>query len=240
MITFDDLVREYGLDNPLFTYTVSGAVLGDAESAIFDGLAGSLATIASNVGSYLISGSFTSPSGYLLQVTSGTLTIVPATLTFTADPFSRFFGDADTGLTGSVAGFRNGDTWESIFGSSIVWTTSATPLSPIGYYMISGGGTMVGSNYVITQAASNATALQIMPRPQVSDLPTDFVRETVDTYVYDRNFGSAPMCAINVEGAATAASSGGDMLANEWSKVRSRPNLSNCFDSERRNSCGDF
>ena len=32
----------------------------------------------------------------------------------------------------------------------------------------------------------------------------------------------------------------GDQLSNEWTKVRSRPNLTNCFDSERRSSCGDF
>jgi hypothetical protein len=30
------------------------------------------------------------------------------------------------------------------------------------------------------------------------------------------------------------------VLAREWSRVRSRPNLSSCVDTEKRNGCADF
>ena len=95
-------------------------------------------------------------------------------------------------------------------------------------------------NYVFTQAPGNGTALQIIPLPQLSSTPIDLIRETVNTYVYDRNFGGAPVCAMNASLADEQLASVGDQLSNEWTKVRSRPNLTNCFDSERRSSCGDF
>ena len=71
-------------------------------------------------------------------------------------------------------------------------------------------------------------------------LPIEFIRETVNTYVYDRNFGGAPVCAVNASIDDTGLASSGDGLSTEWTKVRSRPNLTNCFDSERDNGCGSF
>ena len=37
-----------------------------------------------------------------------------------------------------------------------------------------------------------------------------------------------------------ASRSVADLLAVEWSRLRTRPNISNCFDSGRKNACGDF
>ena len=127
---------------------------------------------------------------------------------------------------------------QSVFGSTVIWTSPAGLLSPIGYYPIIGGSAT--KNYVFAQAPGNATALQIVPLPQLSDTPVNFVRETIDTYVYDRNFGAAPVCALNASLDDQQLAGTGDPLSTEWSKVRSRPNLTNCFDSERENGCGSF
>ena len=127
---------------------------------------------------------------------------------------------------------------QSVFGSGVIWSSPAGLLSPIGFYPVNGGTS--ATNYVFAQAPGNATALQIIPLPQLSSTPIDLIRETVNTYVYDRNFGGAPMCAVSASLDDQQLASFGDELSNEWSKVRSRPNLTNCFDTDRKNSCGDF
>lgn len=237
-ITMGNASREYGLDNPAFTFIVTGAILGDTAANVANGTATSVATKGSDVGNYAILGNFTSAAGYRIQLMPGTLSITPATLFFTADPFVRYLGGPNPVFTGTVEGFRNGDTQQSVFGSGNIWSSPAGALSSVGYYPVNGGTS--AKNYVFAQASGNATALHVIPLPQMSSTPVDFVRETVDTYVYDRNFGAAPVCAVNATLDDQALASSGDGLANEWSKVRSRPNLTNCFDSEKRSSCGDF
>ena len=238
VITLDSLSREYGLDNPTLTYAVSGMVLGDSAANALSGAPGTAALVGSNVGDYAIVGNFTSSAGYSIQVLPGVLTVTPATLLFTADSVMRYFGMPNPLLGGTVTGFRNGDTLESVFGSAVLWSSQAGPLSPVGVYAINGGGS--AANYVVTQAPSNATALQVVPLPGVDGRPVDLIHETVDTYVYDRNLGTAPVCAINATLDDQPLASAGDALAMEWSKVRTRPNLTNCFESQRRNGCGDF
>ena len=46
-----------------------------------------------------------------------------------------------------------------------------------------------------------------------------------------------PDSPLDVE---VASRSVADLLAVEWSRLRTRPNISNCFDSGRKNACGDF
>lgn len=237
-IAVDSWSREYGLANPAFTYTVSGAVLGDTLANVASGVPGTTAGIGSDVGQYPILGNFTSNAGYRLQILPGVLTVTPATLLFTADAVTRYLGMPNPPFGGAVTGFRNGDTLESVFGGAAVWSSPAGPLSPVGYYAINGGTT--AKNYVFAQAPSNATALHVIPLPNVDGRPVNLVHETVDTYVYDRNLGTAPVCAINATLDDQPLASAGDALAMEWSKVRTRPNLTNCFESQRRNGCGDF
>ncbi|MEO5628276.1 MAG: MBG domain-containing protein, partial [Thermomonas sp.] len=191
-----------------------------------------------DVGNYPINGIFTSAAGYRIQLVPGNLGITPATLFFTADGALRYLGTPNPPFSGTVTGFRNGDTVTSVFGSTVIWSSPAGLLSPVGFYAVNGGSS--AKNYVFSQAPGNATAFQIIPLPQLPGTPTQIIRETVDTYVYDRNFGSVPMCALNASLEDQQLASKGDELSAEWSKVRSRPNLTNCFESERRNSCGDF
>lgn len=237
VITLNDVTREYGLANPVFTYGVTGLVLGDLAANAISGSATTSATAGSNVGSYAITGTFTSAAGYLIQLVPAALSVTPATLTFTADPFVRFYGMPNPDFTGSITGFRNGDTASSVFGSGLYWYSSAGVSSLPGFYAITGYGS--AGNYVVTQAPGNATALRVL-EPFSPDRPIDIISDLPNTYLYDRNIGGAPVCAVNASLADQQLASAGDTLSNEWSKVRSRPNLTNCFDTERRSSCGDF
>ncbi|MDQ3039387.1 MAG: hypothetical protein M3R16_06275, partial [Pseudomonadota bacterium] len=238
LINFTDFTREYGLPNPVFTFTVTGAILGDTAANVATGTASTSATIGSDVGNYAINGVFTSAAGYRIQLIPGNLAITPAMLFFTANPLVRFLGSPNPTFTGTVTGLRNGDTVEGVFGTNNIWSSPAGMFSPVGFYAVNGGTS--AKNYVFTQAPGNATALQIIPLPQLSSTPIDLIRETVNTYIYDRNFGGAPVCALNTSLADEQVASTGDGLSNEWSKVRSRPNLTNCFDSERSNGCSSF
>ncbi|SAK51029.1 two-partner secretion domain-containing protein [Caballeronia ptereochthonis] len=75
-ITVGDQSRLQGTENGPFTYTVSGLLSGDAlGQALIAGPLGSNATTNSVPGKYSINGTFTSPVGYTVIVTSGTLTV---------------------------------------------------------------------------------------------------------------------------------------------------------------------
>lgn len=238
-IVIADLTREYGLDNPALLYEAYGLILGDLASNALLGSLSTLATIGSDVGAYAITGSFISPAGYGISfITPGTLTITPATLLFTADPLIWYFGLPFPAFTGTVTGFRNGDTVQSVFGSNGIWFTYADPLSPPGFYPIYGGTS--ARNYVFAQAPGNATALQILPLVMTSDTPFQFVSEPAETYVYDSNLGNAPTCPVGIASSDDRLAAGGDGLGNEWSKVRKRINLMNCFSNDRRGGCGNF
>ncbi|HYN64995.1 MAG TPA: hypothetical protein VES36_10375, partial [Candidatus Limnocylindrales bacterium] len=74
-----------------------------------------------------------------------------------------------------------------------------------------------------------------------ADLPkVDVLRDMPTTWLYDRNIGQAPICFATGPLEGDLAQQGNDGLAREWSRVRSRPNLISCVDTERRNGCADF
>src|SRR3546814_11531273 len=87
-ITIGDALREYGLDNPAFTFIVGGMILGDIAGNAITGEPGTVATILSDVGDYPINGAFDSPACYAIHLVPGTLSIDPAPLTFIANPFT--------------------------------------------------------------------------------------------------------------------------------------------------------
>ncbi|MEO5737277.1 MAG: MBG domain-containing protein, partial [Variovorax sp.] len=143
--------RPFGFPNPLFTYSISGLILGDT-GASFNGLLSTTAGLFSLPGFYPINGSFSSAAGYAVNVVPGTLRV--------------------------------------------------------------------------------SAALDLPKVDVLRDLPT--------TYLYDRNIGQAPICLATGPLDGDRSQQGGDVLAREWSRVRSRPNLLNCVDTERKNGCADF
>ncbi len=140
--------------------SVGSVTLASAGSVAAANVAGSpYAITAANA----IGGTFDA-ANYLISYADGALTVNPATLTYLADPKSRLYGDANPALTGSVAGFQNGETLTGATTGTLAFTTAATATSNVGSYAITGSGlASINGNYIFTQAAANATALTVSP-----------------------------------------------------------------------------
>ena len=94
---------------------------------------------------------------------NGTLIIKPATLTYSANAASGTYGSAIPALSGTVAGFVNGDSITTATSGTLAFTTTATPSSNVGSYAVTGSGLTPDGNYVFAQALGNATAFTITP-----------------------------------------------------------------------------
>jgi len=213
-VVANPLSRTYGAANPALTYVATGLANGD----MLSGNLATSATTASSVGTYGITqGSLAASSNYALSFTGALLTINPAalTITYTADPFSRLYGVANPAFTGAqtATGLVNGDTLAGVTTGTASYATAATAASNVGNYAINGSGLSANSanyNFTFAQAAGNATALKITPRP---------LSVTADPI--SRQFG-APNPPLTYVIAPTTATSGlvnGDGLTGALSTI---------------------
>uniref|UniRef100_UPI0015C3B763 MBG-2 domain-containing protein n=1 Tax=Variovorax sp. KK3 TaxID=1855728 RepID=UPI0015C3B763 len=138
---------------------------------------------------------------------------------------------ANPTFTYGITGLQLGDAGAGFTGRL---ETPATRLSASGFYPITGTFTSA-EGYAVSVVAGQFTVTGL---PET--LRPDAVREDTNTWLYDRNLRAAAMCFATGPLSGDQASQGGDVLAREWSKVRSRPNLTSCVDTERRNGCSDF
>ena len=211
-VVANPLSRTYGAANPALTYSATGLLNGDT-------LSGALATTAtsnSNVGTYAITqGNLAASSNYTLTFTGASLIINPAalTVTYTASPLSRIYGNANPAFTGtqSATGLVNGDTLAGITSGTASYSSTATVTSNVGSYAITGSGLSANSaNYSFTfvQAAGNATALSVTPRAL-----------SVTANPLSRQFGAPNPPLTYVVGATTATSGlvNGDVLTGALS-----------------------
>jgi hypothetical protein len=110
-----------------------------------------------------IGGTFAA-SNYTINYVNGVLAVDPATLIYTANTGTMTYGSSVPALSGTVTGFVNSQTQASATTGTLAFTSTATSSSNVGNYAINGSGlTANNSNYLFTQAASNATALIIIP-----------------------------------------------------------------------------
>lgn len=162
--------RLYGDPNPALTGRVTGFKNGEALADATTGTLNfsTLASAATNVGTYAITGSgLTADDGnYVFSQAAANATalaINPATLTYLADLKSRFYGDVNPTLTGTVTGFKNGETIASATTGTLTFTTPAIVTTNVGTSSIVGSG-LSAANYAFVQALANATALTINQR----------------------------------------------------------------------------
>ena len=157
-------------------FSTTGLVNSDLVASV--NLSSTGASSTANVGSYAITGSGAAGSGlsnYNIAYLNGSLAVMPRTLYYVADVSTRPRGVSNPPLSGTLAGFVNGDTAASASSGSLRWSTSAGPDSAAGLYAIVGSGVYVLSgNYVLAQAASNAAALRITDTP-LPALPSLFL-----------------------------------------------------------------
>jgi hypothetical protein len=174
------------------------------------------------------------------------------TVTVTADDKARLVGQPNPPFTFTASGLVNGDNFADALSVSL--TCAATPDSPAGLYPIQVGATSpVG--YSILTMNGTLTVGQVPPLigqliPLIGQsIPLDIkpfsesarVTATQETLLYDRNTGTQFVCTPTgplVVPAETVA--GSDALAREWSRVRVRPNLTNCIGIGERGGCDDF
>ena len=126
-VTADNKSREYGEENPTFTYTTSASLTGEPSLT-------TTATKTSPIGEYdivvergTITGDYTAKNGKL--------TITKAPLTITAKSYSIKQGDALPTFEAEYSGFKNNET-ASVLTTQPTITTSATSASEPGTYEI--------------------------------------------------------------------------------------------------------
>ena len=144
---------------------------------------------------------------------------------------SRPFGFPNPLFSYGIGGLILGDTGRGFAGTM---SSPALPGSLPGLYPINGTFTSA-EGYAVNVVPGN---LLVTAAPNLQ-LP-DVVRELPSTWLYDRNMGPPPICFATGPLDGDRAAQGGDVLAREWSRVRSRPNLSSCVDTDKRNGCSDF
>lgn len=161
-VTADDATRAYGQANPAFTATITGFVNGEQAADVVTGDPEftTTATIDSAQGDYLIVaalGTLEADNYAFTTFVDGTLTITPETLTVTADPQTRVYGEANPTLTYTLTGFVNGDTAADVTGAPVL-ATSATSTSNVGNYAIEvAAATLSAPGYVIATANGTLT-----------------------------------------------------------------------------------
>jgi alpha-tubulin suppressor-like RCC1 family protein len=149
-ITASSGTMTYGGSPPAVTASSSGFVNGQGPSVLGGGIVCStVATATSAVGSYGSTCSGASDANYSISYVPGTVTVVPATLTVTANNVTKAFGAAVPTLAATVSGYVNGQTLATsgVTGQALCATT-ATTTSPGGTYPITCSlGTLSAHNY---------------------------------------------------------------------------------------------
>jgi gliding motility-associated-like protein len=152
----------YGAAMPSLTGILTGFVTGDTQASTTTGTLSftTVATAASNVGSYAINGTgLTATNGnYTLAQAAGNstaLTITRAALTITANSVSRNYGQANPVLTATYTGFVNGDNATKLTTQPVIATTATTTSLP-GTYPVTVSGAVSG-NYTISYVPGSIT-----------------------------------------------------------------------------------
>ncbi|RYE16429.1 MAG: cadherin-like beta sandwich domain-containing protein, partial [Sphingobacteriales bacterium] len=151
----------------------AGATAGSGQAVTYASDNTAVATI-DNTGSIAIKGAGTANitasqagnANYLAATpVSRALTIAKAILTYTADTTSRNYGAANPTFTGTVSGFKNGDTQASATTGTMAFKSTANATSPLfdaslqrQRYPIYGEG-LSTANYTFAQATGNDKAL---------------------------------------------------------------------------------
>lgn len=155
-IKANDATRQYYGDEPSFSYTCSGFVNGDDESAFSSApVLSTTATQTSNAGTYEIRVSETSSPNYSISHVNGMLTITPRTLTASVGNYERIYNEDNPAFEVSYSGFV-GDENESVLNEKATASTTATKTSDVGSYPIrvSGGD---ADNYKFSYTSGTLT-----------------------------------------------------------------------------------
>ncbi len=202
IVQAQNLQRSYDIPNPSLTYLLvledqpQTAVSAATSQASDAPTLSTQADINSPVGTYSITPSLGTLAignpNYVLDVPnfqSGTLTITPATLTFTANADSRVYGAANPTFTATITGFIGGQTLATsgVTGAP-AFTTTASTTSGVGnsYEIIPYAGSLESANY---QFSFLPGILTITPAPL-----------TIEANNTSQSFGTKPSLSVSYVG----------------------------------------
>jgi hypothetical protein len=151
-VAVNNATRTYGVANPTFTSTITGALNGDTFTITY----ATPATISSPVGTYTVVPTVSGPAvaNYTITTVNGTLTITLASapLVVTVNSVTRPYGSANPTFTSTITGALNGDTF------TVTYATTATIASSAGTYPIT--ATVAGAalaNYTLSVVPGTLT-----------------------------------------------------------------------------------
>ncbi|MFX1675679.1 filamentous hemagglutinin N-terminal domain-containing protein [Paraburkholderia sp. A2WS-5] len=162
------------------------------------------------------------------------------TVIVTANGATKIYGAPNPNFGYSTAGLVNGDTTSSLSGTL---STGATSGSLPGQYAID-PAYLSSVGYIVQNVPGTLTVT--LPYPL--DLPLavsamqSFFGMSEKTFVYENNLQGTNICVGSNQPLFTTAPPGSDqdLLAVEWKRVRSQPNLNSCMLLNGQHGCGDF
>ena len=180
-VTADEKSMIYGDNVPELTYKVNGGMLTGTPKL------STTATKTTDVGSYTIKVEAGSVTNSNVNYVNGTLTIVQAPLTVTANSFTITQGDAMPVFTASYSGFRNGNT-ESVLTKKPKFSCSATSSSAPGTYDIIVSDAEA-KNYSMNYVKGTLTIIkkETTPPVEIADWPHDVIAENLPAGDYTDN-----------------------------------------------------
>ena len=166
--TVQNVARQYGQTNPVFTVVYSGFVNSEGTNL----LAGALDFSCTNaeglavdtntpVGAYsiVVTNGPTAPN-YTLQFVNGTLTVTQAVLTVTAVNAQKVYGSTNPEFAATITGYLNNDD-SNVLSGTLAFTNAAGLTSSVGSYPLTLGG-LTATNYAMNYVSGT---LQVTPAP---------------------------------------------------------------------------
>lgn len=165
--------------------------------------------------------------------------------TVTADGATRVFGAPNPRFTVTVSGLVNGDSAAQALGGQV--QSTATAASPPGQYpivpsFISGVGYLVDNVPGVLTVTAPPVTPPVTPTPVEQSGVQTFFSSREQTFVYENNLQGTGICIGASQPLFTTAAPGDnqDILAIEWKRVRTQPNLNSCLITTTQHGCGDF
>ena len=163
------------------------------------------------------------------------------TVTVTAGGATRFVGAANPQFTFTASGFINGDP--AALNGDV--TSPANQTSPAGTYPINPNFAS-GVGYLVVNVPGVLTVEPLPPQVVLDPVSQSglqsFFTAQEQTFVYENNLQGTNICIGSNQPLFTTAAPGEtqDLLAVEWKRVRSQPNLNSCMLLNSQHGCGDF
>lgn len=156
-IKADDATREYGGNNPSFTYTLEGLKNGETQPTWTDyPYLYSDAIPRSTIGTYDININGATSPNYEVTKVKGTLSVTKAPLTVQVKNVSRLYGENNPTFSHSVTGKKFSDD-DLGWVEDVTYSTPATNISDCGEYEVYPEGQISNSNYDLIKKPGKIT-----------------------------------------------------------------------------------